>query len=148
MGFDDTGRLEPITGRFHYFGGGVTFNLPVRNKNQGAVEAAVAEKEAAAQRREFTELTIRREVAAAYTRLDRAARAAEIYRSGVRGQADRNLAVLKRAYELGAKTLLDYLAEERRFVEVETGFIDALLEAYQSAIEIERSTASPELVKR
>jgi len=147
-GTDSAGRLEPITGRFHYFGGGVTFNLPVRNRNQGAVDAAVAEREAAGQRREFTELTIRREVAAAYARFERAARAGEIFRRGVRGQADRNLAVLRRAYELGAKTLLDYIAEERRFVEVETSFIDTLLEAYQSAVEIERSTASPELIKR
>ena len=147
-GFNDAGRLEPVEGRFHYLGVGVTIDLPLRNKNEGAVAAAVAEREAAAKRREFIELTVRREVAAAYARFDRAGRAAEIFQSGVRGQAGQNLSVLRRAYELGSKTLLDYVAEQRRFVEVETGFIDSLLEIYQSRVEISRSTASPELIKR
>src|SRR5207253_9765086 len=83
-GFDDVGRLQPVQGGFHYLKFGVSLDLPVRNKNQGAIEAAVAESEAAKQRREFAELTIRREVASAYAQYERAARAMEIFRVGVR----------------------------------------------------------------
>ena len=43
----------------------VRLDLPVRNRNQGAIAAAVAEKAAATQRREFAELTVQREVASA-----------------------------------------------------------------------------------
>jgi cobalt-zinc-cadmium efflux system outer membrane protein len=109
------------------------------------IAAAIAEQEAATRRREFGELTIRREVAAAYARYERAGRAMQIYRVGVREQAAANLAVVRQTYELGSKTLLDYIAEQRRFIETESGYIDAQLETYLARIEIWRATAAPEL---
>ena len=147
-GFDDAGRLVPINGRFHSVAVGVTLDLPVRNKNQGAIEAAVADKEAATRRREFAELTVKREIAASFARYAQATRAAEIYRVGVRDQANANLEVVRQTYELGSKTLLDYIAEQRRFIEVETAFIDPLLETYLARVEIQRAAASTELIKR
>src|SRR3989442_6873175 len=63
---NDAGQLRPIQGTFHYFTVGVSLDLPVRNKNQGAIEAAIAEAEGAKRRREFLELTVRREEASAY----------------------------------------------------------------------------------
>jgi cobalt-zinc-cadmium efflux system outer membrane protein len=38
-------------------------------------------------------------------------RATEIYRVGVRDQANANLQVVRQTYELGSKTLLDFIAE-------------------------------------
>jgi cobalt-zinc-cadmium efflux system outer membrane protein len=140
--------LQPVQDVFHYLTFGISLDLPVRNKNQGAIEAAVAEAEAAKQRREFAELTVRREVAAAYARYERAARAMEIYRVGVQGQANQNLDVIRQTYELGSKTLLDYIAEQRSFIEVENDYINALLDTYQARVEIERTVASSELINR
>lgn len=147
-GIDDAGQLRQIQDTFHFLTFGVSLDIPVRNKNQGAIEAAAASAEGARQRREFLELTVRREVAAAYARYERAARAMEIFRVGVRGQASANLDVVRQTYELGSKTLLDYIAEQRRFIEVENSFIDATLETHHARVEIERATASPELIKR
>ncbi len=147
-GFDDAGRLVPIYGRFHSLAVGVNIYLPVRNRNQGSIEAAVAEKEAATRRREFTELTVRREVAASFARYEQSMRAAEIYRVGVRDQANANLNVVRQTYELGFKTLLDFIAEQRRFIEVETSFIDSLLETYLAQVDIERATSSPKLITK
>ncbi|MEP6741388.1 MAG: TolC family protein [bacterium] len=147
-GFDSQGRLVPIQGTFHSVAVGVTLDLPVRNRNQGAIEAAVAKKNAAMRRREFAELTVRRDVASAFARYQRAARAAEIYRVGVREQANANLDVIRQTYELGSKSLLDYISEQRRYIEVETGYIDSLLDTYAARVEIQRATASPELIKR
>src|SRR5207244_1336782 len=67
-GVDDAGRLQPVSGTFHYFKFGISLDLPVRNKNQGAIEAAIAESAAAKSRREFAELTVRGEVASADAR--------------------------------------------------------------------------------
>jgi cobalt-zinc-cadmium efflux system outer membrane protein len=145
-GFDDTGTLVPINGRFHLLTVGVNVYLPVRNRNQGAVEAALAEKEAATRRREFAELTVKREIAASFARYEQSMKAAEIYRVGVRDQANANLEVVRQTYELGSKTLLDFIAEQRRFIEVETSFIDSLLETYLARVDIERATASPNLI--
>ncbi len=147
-GVDEAGRLQPVSGAFHYLKFGISLDLPVRNKNQGAIEAAVAESEAAKSRREFAELTMRREVAAAYAQYERTARAMEIFRVGVREQAKANLEVIKQTYELGSKTLIDYLGEQRRFIELENDFIDAGLAVYNARVEIARAAAAPELIKR
>jgi cobalt-zinc-cadmium efflux system outer membrane protein len=142
-GVNDAGQLRAIQGTFHYFTVGVSLDLPVRNKNQGAIEAAFAEAEGAKRRREFLELTVRRQVASAYAQYNSAARAAEIFRVGVKDQANANLDVVRQTYELGSKTLIDYLGEQRRFIELQNGYIDALLDTYKARVEIERATASP-----
>ena len=98
--------------------------------------------------REFAELTAHREVAVAYAKYESAARAMEIFRNGVRDQAKANLDVVRQTYELGSKTLLDYVAEQRRFIELETDFIDAQLATYSARVEVERATASPELIRK
>ena len=147
-GIDDAGRLQPISGGFHYLKFGVSLDLPVRNKNQGAVEAAVAESEAAKRRREFAELAVRHEVASAYAQYERSVRAMEIFRLGVNEQAKANLDVVRQTYELGSKTLIDYLVEQRHFIDLENDFIDAQLAAYDARVQVARATVSPELIKR
>ncbi len=147
-GVDDAGRLQPVSGTFHYLKFGISLDLPVRNKNQGAVEAAVAESAAAKSRREFAELTIRREVASAYAQYQRNTRAMEIFRVGAVEQAKNNLDVVRQTYELGSKTLIDYLGEQRRYIDLENDFIDAQLAVYNARVEIARASASPELIKK
>ena len=142
-GINDQGLLAPVQGVFHYVGGGVRLTLPFRNKNQGNIEAAQAQLEAARDRSHFAEIVIRNEVAAAYAGFERAQAALSVYREGVRNQAERNLDVIRQTYVLGQKTLLDYIAEQRRFIEVETGFTDLLKAYYESLIEIDRAAASP-----
>ncbi|MBA3765952.1 MAG: TolC family protein, partial [Acidobacteria bacterium] len=146
-GINNAGQLRPVQDVFHFLTFGVSLELPVRNKNQGGIEAAAANLEAAQSRREFMELTVRREVAAAYARYTSAARAMEIYRVGVRDQASQNLDIVKQTYELGSKTLLDYISEHRRFIELENQFIDSMLETYSARVEIERATAAQEFIK-
>lgn len=147
-GFDENGQLTPVTELANVFSVGVTLNLPVFNKNQGAIEAAALEKQAAEKRFEFGELTVRREVAAAYVRYERAARAMEIYRVGVERQAETNLGVVRQTYELGSKTLLDFIAEQRRYIEIKNDFIDAQLETYLARVEILKTVAAEELIAK
>jgi len=146
QGVNMAGQLVPIQGVFNSVSAGIRLELPVRNKNQGAIAAAIAENEAAKRRRDFAELTVRNEVATAFARYQRAARAMEIYRVGVREQASSNLDVIRQTYELGSKTLLDYIAEQRRFIDLENGYIDALLETYLARIEIQRVASEPRLI--
>lgn len=148
QGINSAGQLAPVQDVFHSVTAGVSLELPIRNKNQGAIEAAAAEAEAARRRREFMELTVRREVAVAYARHERAARALEIFRTGVRGEASENLNVVRETYELGAKTLLDFIAEQRRFIETENGYTDALLGAYLARVGVESASSSPALITR
>ena len=141
FGVNEHGQLQPVQDVFHFLKFGISLDLPVRNKNQGAIEAAVAESEAIQHRREFAELTVRREVTAAYAQYERAVRAMEIFRVGVREPARANLDVVRQTYELGSKTMLDYIAEQRRFIELENDFIDAELAVYNARVEISRAAA-------
>ena len=147
-GYDDHGVLRPIQDVFRFFTFGVEIDLPVLNRNQGAIEAATFEREAARRRVEFGELTIRREVASAFARYNRAARSLSIFQNGVRDQANANLQVIWQTYEFGARSLLDYIAEERRFLDVENELIDAELETYTANIEIMKAVNAPELRKK
>ena len=147
-GITNTGQLRLVQDIFHSLKFGITLEIPVRNRNQGAIEAAVANSQAAAKRLEFAELTVRREVAAAFARYQSSARAMEIFRVGVRDQANANLDVVRQTYELGARNLIDYLIEQRRFIELENEFIDAQLETYLARVEILRHANAPELIKK
>jgi cobalt-zinc-cadmium efflux system outer membrane protein len=148
FGVNERGQLQPVQDVFHLLKFSISLDLPARNKNQGAVEAAVAEAEAAKKRREFAELTIRREVASAYAQYNRAVRAMEIFRVGAIEPAKVNLDVIRQTYELGSKTLIDYIGEQRRFIELENDFIDSQLAVYNARVEIQRAGASPELIKQ
>ena len=147
-GFDDHGVLRPVQDVFHFFTFGVEIDLPVRNRNQGAVEAAIFEQDAAKRRVEFGELTIRSEVAVALAKYNRAARSLSIFQNGVRDQAGANLKVIWQTYELGARSLLDYIAEERRFLDIDSGTVDAEFETYKANIEIMKAVNSSELKKK
>jgi outer membrane protein, heavy metal efflux system len=142
-GFNDAGALAPVQGIFHYATFGVRLTLPVRNQNQGNIEVAIAAAEAARNRREFNEIVVRNEVAAAYARFERAQAALAVYRDNVRNQAQLNLDVVQQTYTLGQKTLIDYINEQRRFIDIETGYTDALKEYFNSLVEIERAAGSP-----
>ncbi len=141
-GFNEAGALVPVTGVFHMLSFGVRLQLPTRNKNQGNIETAVAAVETARLRREFAEMVARNEVASAFIRFERAGSAIAVYRENVLSQAQKNLDVIRMAYEFGQKTVLDYIAEQRRFVELETGFTSLLKESFDALIEIERAVAA------
>ncbi|MEP6944403.1 MAG: TolC family protein [Acidobacteriota bacterium] len=147
-GFDANGFLSPVHSVFNAFTFGIEIDLPVRNRNQGAIEAAMFERDAARRRAEFGELSIRRDVATAFARYNRSARSLSIFQNGVRDQANANLQVIWQTYELGARSLLDYINEERRFLDVENELIDAKFEASAARIEILKATAAPELTKK
>ena len=139
-GFNAAGQSQPVRGIFHFFTVGVSITLPVRNKNQGAIETAVAQVQESKRRREYAELIATREVAAALLTRDRAEVSLRIYRDGVRGQASQNLDVIRRTYELGRTQLLDVIAEQRRFIDIEMGYTEALSRLYQATVRLRTVT--------
>jgi outer membrane protein, heavy metal efflux system len=141
-GLTARGELRPITDIFHYVGGGVTITLPVRNRNQGNVAAAFAEARATEHRADLATLTVRQEVAAAFTQHEAAERALDIYTRGVLEVARQNLEVMRKTYELGRATLLEVIAEQRRYIDIEMGYTEALQQAYNAAVDIERAVGA------
>jgi cobalt-zinc-cadmium efflux system outer membrane protein len=142
-GITASGGTRPIQDVFQYVGAGVSITLPVRNRNQGNIASAMATAKAAQHRLTSVMRTIRQEVTAAFTQYDAAQRALDIYTQGVREPARENLEVVRQTYTLGRATLMDVIAEQRRYIDIETGYTEALKQAYDAVVDIERAVGTP-----
>jgi cobalt-zinc-cadmium efflux system outer membrane protein len=118
---------------------GVQIPIGTRKRNQGNVEAASARAAAARLRREYLETRVAAEVSTAHRKLIAVQSRLAILDLRAIGQAEKNLEVIRQAYQLGQYRLLDVLAEQRRVVEMQLSFIDAQAEVAKSTAELERS---------
>lgn len=139
FGTDGAGRPVPIRDRDNTLAFGVSVPLFNSRRIQGSLEAATARAAAARLRRQHMERTIGLEVEAAWRRWDSARRTAGLLEGGVLGQAGKNLAVIRQAYELGQLRMLDVLNEQRRLIDIEMAYIDARAQVAQAAAELERA---------
>lgn len=132
QGFGGSGTLERVRGRFNYVAGGLMVMVPLFNRNQGQVAAAVAEQSVAEARRDAAELAARAEVAEAHARDTQAQRAVALFAGGIRDLARRNLDVVRETFQLGRATVFDVLAEQRRYLEIERAYTGALRDAWEA----------------
>ena len=139
LGFGRSGELEPIEDVFHSFKFGAMVMVPVGNRNQGAIAAARAERAGAEHLRDARALAAQSEVASAVVRDERARQAVAMYSSGVRTLARQNLEVVRETYELGRATLSDVLAEQRRYLDIEMGYTEALRMAFEARTALARA---------
>jgi outer membrane protein, heavy metal efflux system len=137
--FDASGNLRPIRQAFNHVVFGLNISLPVFNRNQGAVVADTAAIQAARSQVAAANLTLRHEVAQNLIRFNGAQARVAVYRRGVRDQAAHNLDVVRQTYGYGRTSLLDVIAEQRRYIDIETGYTDILLDAYAARIALEQA---------
>lgn len=125
---------------------GVSVELPFFNRNQGEIAQASGERMQAARQREFLEATIRRDVALAYRRYRAAAEAFVLYSTQIVPRSQENLRSVRAAYQLGEFSVFDVVNEQRRLIESETGYNEALRDYYTALAELERAlgTTIPE----
>jgi cobalt-zinc-cadmium efflux system outer membrane protein len=140
--FDAAGNLQPIRQTFNYAVFGMHWTLPLFNRNQGAIAAAKAEVAAARNQVTASDLALRHEVTQNLVRYQATQERVTVYRKGVRDQAARNLEVVRQTYGYGRIPLLDVIAEQRRFIDIETGYTDVLFDAYASRIALERAVGT------
>jgi outer membrane protein, heavy metal efflux system len=140
--FDAAGNLSPIRQTFNHVVFGLNINLPVFNRNQGVVAADTAAIQAARSRIAAVNLSLRHEVAQNLIRFKGAQARVTSYRSGVRDQSAHNLDVVRQTYTYGRTTLLDVIAEQRRYIDIETGYTDILLDAYAARIALEQAVGT------
>jgi cobalt-zinc-cadmium efflux system outer membrane protein len=142
QGFDAAGNLTPIRQTFNYATFGLNIDLPIFNRNQGAVFADTAAIQAARSQVAAVDLNLRHEVVQNFIRFNGAEARVSVYRSGVRDQAAHNLDVVRQTYSYGRTTLLDVIAEQRRYIDIETGYTDILLDAYAARIALEQAVGT------
>jgi outer membrane protein, heavy metal efflux system len=122
---------------------GVTIELPLRNRNQGEIAAAAAERQQAKYRREFIEAVIRRDVALAYSRYNAAAATLALYGGQILPRSEQNLRTIRAAYNLGEMQVTDVVAEQRRLVDSQTQYNAALRDYYVALAELEKALGAP-----
>ena len=143
-GVGQTGEPERVRGQFHNVAGGAMVVVPLFNRNQGQRAAARAERSGAEARLEAAELAARAEVAAARAQDGLARQAVALYRDGIRGLARQNLDVVRQTFDLGRVTVFDVLTEQRRFLEVEQAYTNALREAWEARAALKRALGETE----
>jgi cobalt-zinc-cadmium efflux system outer membrane protein len=126
LGLSGAGEPTPIHGVFHSLSFGISVTLPIANRNQGSLAAALSEARAAEFREAASRLDADAEVAAARARDAESQAALEIYDQGLRATARKNLEVVRESFALGRLTLADVFDEERRVFDVELDYVNAL----------------------
>ena len=138
-GFDEFGRLVPVQGTFHSFTVGAMFTLPVRNRNQGALASALAQRNGEQETLAARQLIAQAELDAAVVRDREARRAVELYATSIRDLARQNVEVQLEAYDLGRTPLTDLLAEQRRYLDVEGAYTNVLERAWDTRVALRRA---------
>lgn len=139
LGFNAVGGLERVSGRFNYVAAGAMITVPIFNRNQGQIASAEAERAGALARHEAAELSASTEIAAAQARDVQARRAIALYEDGVRTLARQNLDVVNQTFDLGRATVFDVLTEQRRYLDIEHAYTDALRGAWEARAALKRA---------
>ena len=122
---------------------GVSVEIPVFNRNQGLKTEASAAISQAQKRREFLEAVVRAEVQSAFARYEAARVAVSTFEQGVIPRSAENIRTIRAAYQIGAFSITDLLVEQRRLVDAQREFTEALAEQYRALADLQAAIGVP-----
>ena len=140
FGTSPSGQSVQLRDRDDVLSIGVSVPLFARNRNAGNIEAAAARARAARLRKEYLERAIPLEIEVAWQRFDSMRLALASLNRQTLPLAERNLEVIRQAYQLGQLRMLDVLNEQRRVFDTQLATIDTQAELRRSIAEIERAS--------
>jgi len=115
--------------------------IPVFDRNQGGRAAARAHLDAAESRQLALERAVTAEVEAAVSRLSSSERILALLEQGVIPQLAENLKLTQEAYRLGEVGILSVIDEQKKFFEVNDGYLSALHGRRVAFIKLETAAA-------
>lgn len=133
--FDDT-PVGVLRDRDKLLTFGVSVGIPVFNRNQGLKAEAATAINQAERRREFVEAVVRSEVQSSFARYEAARAAVSTFEQGVIPRSSENIRTIRAAYQIGAFSITDLLVEQRRLVDAQREFTEALAEQYRALADI------------
>lgn len=143
FGLSGSGIPVPLRDTDNTLTGGIAFNLPFSDRNQGNIEASLARRQSAELGRRYLERVVQNEVRVAYDRLRAAEQIVTLFDSQILNQAEANLATIRTAYEFGELRLLDVVAEQRRLIDTQQAYTTAIGEYRSAFVELERAVGGP-----
>ncbi|MRR34448.1 TolC family protein [bacterium] len=135
---DDTGTAEEKT-RDNLLGVKISIPLPVFDRNQAGIREAQARKQSAESRLEFARMSVEREIEGDYARLAAAEKALDLYTTGILPQLEENLKLVQEAYQLGEVGILAVIEEQKKYIEVNDGYLAALADRQTALARLEAS---------
>jgi len=140
--FDDT-PVGVLRDRDKLLKVGVLVGIPVFNRNQGGKAEASAAISQARTRREFLETLVRAEVRSAYARYEAARSAVSRFEQGVIARSNANINVIRAAYEIGEFRISELINEQRRLLDSQREFTEALTEQYRALADLQTALGVP-----
>lgn len=140
--FDDT-PVGVLRDRDKLLTFGVSIGIPIFNRNQGLKAEASAAISQAQKRREFLEVLVRAEVQSAFARYEAARTAVTTFSQGVIPRSSENIRTIRAAYQIGAFSITDLLVEQRRLVDAQREFTEALAEQYRALADLQAAIGAP-----
>jgi cobalt-zinc-cadmium efflux system outer membrane protein len=102
--------------------------LPLFDRNQAGKKEAITRRASADNRYAYARKNIERSVETAFSRLMSTGRSLSIYTGDIFPQLEENLRLTREAYRLGEVGFLSVIEEQRKFLEVNEGYLSALHE--------------------
>jgi cobalt-zinc-cadmium efflux system outer membrane protein len=115
---------------------GVSIELPVFNRNQGAKAEAQISIRQAQERRAFAEQVVKNEVIMAFQRIEAARRALSILETAVLPRSRQNTETIRKVYEIGELRITDLIVEQRSLLDANRDLTDTLTERYRAQADL------------
>lgn len=122
---------------------GASVQLPFFNRNQGAKQEAGGRLAQARRAREFVEMVVRRDVEIALNRYQAARAAVGLFQTQILTNGRDNLQIVNALYMAGQQPIFEVIGEQRRYMDSQNLYVDALKEYYLSLVELERAIGRP-----
>jgi len=127
----------PANAGFSYYTLSLGAEVPVWNRNQGNVTAAVANLQVAQAEVSRLELSLRDGLAEAFQRYQSSRNEVELYRDPIIPTAERNLSLTQKAYDEGEFDFLRVLIARRDLFQAKVDYVVSLTALRAAAIEIQ-----------
>lgn len=115
--------------------------IPLFDRNQAGVQEARAKRNSSENRLLVTTRNIEREVETAYANFLNANKVLSLYRTNIIPQLEENLKLTQEAYRLGEVGILTVIQEQKKFSEVNEGYLTALHNRQTAQVKLESAVA-------
>lgn len=116
--------------------------IPLFDRNQAGIREATAKRSSSESRLAAAARTVEREVETAYASFQNAASVLSLYKADIIPQLEENLNLTQEAYRLGEVGILAVIQEQKKFFEVNDGYLAALHDRQAALATLESVTAS------
>ena len=116
--------------------------IPLFDKNQAGVQEARAKRSSTESRLMAAGRNVEREVETAYASFLNAEKVLSLYKSNIIPQLEENLKLTQEAYRLGEVGILAVIQEQKKFFEVNDGYLTALHDRQTALVKLESAVAT------